>query len=327
MNSLEPKKLALLRILEILNKYTDANHHLTQSDIIKKLSLEYGIEIERKAIGRNLSLLKEVGYDINTECKGCYLENREFEDAELRMLIDGVLSSKYITASHSKKLIDKLCNLSSVYFRSSIKNVYSVNEWSKTDNQSVFYNIDIINEGINLEKKITFDYNRYEKDKKLHKSSSHTVSPYQLILHNQRYYLMALSEKYEDVSYFRLDRITNMKITKENLVKINTLAGFERGIDYKEIATTKPYMYSDKSERIEMIVDNEVIDAIIDCFGTDININSVGKTQSRVMLKSSIMAMEHYAMQYIDHIEIVKPTYLRERIKEKLLKNLNKYEN
>ena len=117
MNSLESKKLALLRILEILKKYSDENHPMTHQVIINKLINDYGIVIERKAISRNLSLLKEAGYDIESKGKGCYLENREFEDSELRMLIDGVLSSKYITASHSKNLINRLCNLSNVYFR------------------------------------------------------------------------------------------------------------------------------------------------------------------------------------------------------------------
>ena len=230
MNSLESKKLALIRILEILRRYSDANHPLTQEEIICRLKKDYGISIERKAVSRNYSLLREAGYEINSSQKGSYLESREFENSELKVLIDSVLSSKYITAKQSSSLIEKLSRLSNVYFKSHIKNVYSVNEWCKTDNQEVFYNIDTVNEAIDLDKKISFDYNKYGKDKKLHKSSKHVVSPYQLILQNQRYYLMGKSEKYDDISYFRLDRITNMKIENEALVKINTVKGFERGI-------------------------------------------------------------------------------------------------
>ena len=129
----------------------------------------------------------------------------------------------------------------------------------------------------------------------------------------------------KEVSYFRLDRITNIKITKKNLVKLNTLDGYERGIDYKKIATN-PYMYSDKAERIELIVDDILIDAIIDCFGKDISIDSISDKKSKVSLKSSVISMEHYAMQYIDTIEIVKPIELRERIKENLKNGLRRYE-
>lgn len=121
MESFEPKKLALIRIWQILKDYSDYDHPLTQEDIAVKLENEYGIVIERKAISRNISLLKEAGVDIESRRAGSYLERREFEDAELHMLIDGVLSSKYITAKHSKSIIERLCRLSNQYFRSNIK--------------------------------------------------------------------------------------------------------------------------------------------------------------------------------------------------------------
>jgi predicted DNA-binding transcriptional regulator YafY len=307
-----------------LKKYSDKNHPLTQEDIIYRLKNDYGIIIERKAVSRNFSLLREAGYEIISSTKGSYLDSREFEDSEIRSLIDSVLSSKYITASHSNSLIERLSNLSNEHFKSYIKNAYSVNEWGKTDNQEVFYTIDTINEAIMLDKKITFDYNKYGKDKKLHKISSYTVSPYQLILHNQRYFLMDKGEKSEDISYFRLDRITNIKIEISPLVRINTLKGYERGIDYKEIAT-KPFMFSDKAERIEIMADVSIIDDIIDAFGKEIQISDTGNGGCKVNLRSSVMAMEHYAMQYIDQIEIIKPLALRQKIKKKLQNNINKY--
>ena len=127
MNSLEPKKLALLRILQILEQYSDYDNPLKQEDIIDYLDRDYGIAIERKAVGRNLSLLKEAGYDIASDRRGSYLAERTFDDSELRMLIDGVLASRYITAKHSKELIERLCSLSNKYFRSHVKNIWSVN--------------------------------------------------------------------------------------------------------------------------------------------------------------------------------------------------------
>ena len=172
MYSLEPKKLALLRILQILEEYSDYDHPLKQEEICERLDKEYGIVIERKAIGRNLSLLKEAGYDIESDRRGSYLAERSFDDEELRMLIDGVLSSKYIMAKHSKDLIEKLCALSNRYFRSHVKNIWSVNEWSKTDNCALFYNIEIIDTAIEQGRQIAFSYNKYGADKKLHKTSN-----------------------------------------------------------------------------------------------------------------------------------------------------------
>ena len=176
---LEPKKLALLRIWQILLKHSDYDHPLTQEEIIKYLNDEYGIEIERKAVGKNIADLRDAGIDIGSRRAGSYINSREFEDSELRLLIDGVLQSKHITAHHSKDLIDRLCGLSNKYFRSHVKNIYSVNDWSKTDNQALFYNIEIIDEAIATGKQVQYDYNKYGIDAKLHKSSFQRVSPYQ----------------------------------------------------------------------------------------------------------------------------------------------------
>ena len=113
---MEAKKLALIRILQILEEHTDYNHPMTQEEIHKRLLNDYGIEIERKAVSRNLSMLKEAGYDIESDrSRGSYLASRTFEDSELHMLIDGVLSSRYVAAGQSKDLIQRICRLSNKY--------------------------------------------------------------------------------------------------------------------------------------------------------------------------------------------------------------------
>ena len=327
MESLEPKKLALIRILQIFQKYSDCNHPLKQEDIVRHLDGDYGIVIERKAVSRNISLLKEAGFEIESNRSGSYLDERDFTDAELRILIDGVLSSKYITAKYSKDLIDKLCSLSSKHFRSHVKHIHAVGDWDKTENQALFYNIEILDEAINQKKQIRFDYNKYGIDKNLHKTRTHQVSPYQLILHNQRYYLMALSEHWKGIAYYRLDRITNMSIAEKKLTPITSVEGYERGINYKELSTALPYMYTDKPERVEFIAEAYIIDQIIDWFGKDIRISKYGDDdrQVKVSVKVSPMAMEHWAMQYISHVEILYPTVLREKIRENLKFAAEKY--
>ncbi|MBR4890691.1 MAG: WYL domain-containing transcriptional regulator [Clostridia bacterium] len=325
MDALEPKKLALLRILQILKTHSDFNHPMTQEEISRYLENDYGIFIERKAISRNLSLLKEAGYEIESGRNGSYLDSRELEDAELRMLIDGVLSSKYITAKHSKDLIEKLCNMSNKYFRSHVKNVYSINDWSKTDNQALFFNIELVDEAIDRKKQIKFDYNKYGLDKKLHRTTTHYVSPYQLILHNQRYYLMAFNERWKNMGYYRLDHITNMDITDDSLTPVTSVEGYKGGIDYKQISTALPYMYTDKPENIEMIADKCIIDQLVDWFGKDIIFTEINEKQIRVQLTASPMAMENWAMQYVKHVEVTKPEKLRNSIKEILNSAQEKY--
>ncbi len=324
MDALEPKKLALIRILQILEKHSDYDHPLTQDYIAAFLENDYGIIIERKAVSRNISLLKEAGFEIESTRAGSYLECREFENSELKLLIDGVLSSRYITAKHSKDLIDKLCGLTNKYFRAHVKNIHSVNEWSKTDNQALFYNIEMIDIAIEEGKQITFDYNKYGVDKKLHRTSTQTVSPYQLILHNQRYYLMSLNERWKHIGYYRVDRITNMTVSEEKLTPLTSVEGYENGINYGELATSLPYMFTDKPEQIVFTAEEHIVDQIVDWFGSNAKIEKNGD-HILVTVKASPSAMKFWAMQYLNYVEVLKPQSLRDAIKENIAKAQEKY--
>ena len=320
MAGFEPKKLALLRIYQILLKHSDYDHPLKQEDIIKHLYDDYGIEIERKAVGKNIADLRDAGIDIGSRHAGSYIDSREFEDSELRLLIDGVLQSKHITAKHSKDLIERLCGLSNKYFRSHVKNVYSVNDWSKTENQSLFYNIEVIDDAIASGKMVQYEYNKYGIDGQLHKSSFQRIRPYQLVLHNQRYYLMGYSSYWNSMAFHRLDHISKMCVCDRPAVPITSVKGYEGGIDFNQISSAFPYMYHDLPERIEFIVDEPIVDQVVDWFGRNIKMtavpDSVGKV--KVELMASPKAMEHWALQYLNHVEIIKPTSLRENIRRSL---------
>lgn len=323
---MESKKLALLRILQILKDKSDVDHPLKQEDIANRIADDYGIEIERKAIGRNISLLREAGYDIENTRKGCYLAERDFEDSELRLLIDGVLSSRHINAKHSKDLIEKLCAQSNIYFRSHVKNVYTVNDWNKSDNMSLFYNIDVIDCAIESGKVITFNYNKYGIDKKLHKSSFHKVSPYQLLLHNQHYYLMARQEKWGNINYYRLDRITDIEITDEPLTDLRKVKGYENGIDYKEISSSLPYMFSDRPETVTVSCEERMADQIVDWFGFDVRFCKCDDGKITATFRASKKAMLYWAMQYACYVEVLSPVSLREEITDCLRYSINKYD-
>lgn len=326
---MEPKKLALLRIWQILQKHSDYDHPLTQEDIIKYLEKDYGIEMERKAVGKNIADLRDAGIDIGSRRAGSYIDSREFEDSELKLLIDGVLQSKHITAKHSKDLIEKLCGLSNKYFRSHVKNVYSVNDWSKTENQALFYNIDVVDEAIATGKQVQYDYNKYGVDTKLHKSSFQRVSPYQLILHNQKYYLMGYSDYWGNMTFHRMDRISNMRIYDKPATLITNVKGYENGIDFKQIASTMPYMYTDKPERIEFIADEWIVDQIVDWFGKDIRMSLVPDNEKKVKVElvASPNAMEHWALQYLNYVEVIQPESLRERIRESINDAILRYKD
>ena len=322
MESLEPKKLALIRVLQILEKHSDCDHPIKHERIVELLESEYGLLIERKAIGRNISLLNEAGYEIETTKKGSYLAERTFEDSELKLLIDGVLSSRHITPKQSKELIEKLCAQSNKYFKKHVKNIYSVADWNKTENVAVFYNIEIIDEAIELGKQIKFGYNKYGADKKMHRSAIHTVSPYQMILHNQRYYLMGYNEKWKHVQYYRMDRITDIELLENSRTPLKSIPGYENGIDYKRFSSSMPYMFFDEPQVVEMLAEGWAMDQIVDWFGKDIKIEERADGKYLIRLKVSINAMEYWALQYMNAIEILSPAELRDRIKTNI-KNAN----
>ena len=327
MDSLEPKKLALLRILQILEKYSDYDHPLTQDDIILHLENDYGIELERKAISRNLSLLKEADIDIGSRRAGSYLESREFEDTELKLLVDSVLSNQNITAKHSAELIEKICKLSNKYFRSHVKNIYSVKDWIKSDNSALFYNIEIIDKAISDGKQVQYDYNKYGIDKKLHKSSFQRATPYQLLLHNQRYYLMGYSEYWGNMIFHRLDRISNIDIYDAPAYPIQKVPGYESGIDYKKLSTTMPYLYSDQPERVELLADAWVIDQVVDWFGKDLIVRKTDDPEKIIIsLWASPYAMSLWALQYLNYVEVISPAHLRQRILSTLVDGTKKYQ-
>jgi predicted DNA-binding transcriptional regulator YafY len=324
MSGPEPKKLALLRILQILERHSDADHPLTQEDILRLLESEYGIIIERKAVGRNLSLLREAGFDIESTRSGCWLASRKFDDTELHMLIDSVLGSKHIPAGQSRDLIERLCSMSNRYFRRHVKNIHMVNEWDKTENKNLFYNISVIDDAIDAGRMVEYDYNKYGVDKKLHKSSFQRVTPYQLILHNQRYYLMGYSSYWEHMIYHRLDRITGIRVSDRTAVPIRSVKGFENGIDYSRLTTAMPYMYADEPERVTFYADESAVDQIVDWFGRGVTFTREGG-RLIASVRSSPKAMLYWAVQYADCTEIIAPEHIRSQVQAFLEVAAKKY--
>jgi len=326
MDTLEPKKLALLRIKEILEAQTDEDHPLKQEEIVGILEKDYKLKVDRRAVSRNLSLLKEAGVEIETVRGGSYLASRLFEDAELHMLIDSVLCSRHITEIHSKELIKRLCSMSNRYFSSHAKYIHTTSARNKTENNMLFYVIAAVDHAIETRKQLAFDFNRYGLDKKLHKTAEHTVSPYGMVLHNQRYYLIARNERWQDITYYRMDHITNIRELDTPLTPIRKVKGYENGIDYKRISSSMPYLFNDTPVPIRFRADAGIIDEIIEWFGRDVRITPADDKTVEVSLTASPMAMEYWSMQFLNAVEVLSPSELREQIKENIAKAAQKYQ-
>lgn len=319
------KKILPIYLLRILHKWSDESHRLSQKEIISLLKNNYDLVVDRKTISRNLIGLAEAGYDIVITNQGSYLNERDFTDSEIQLLIDGIMASRYINETHSCELVHKLCHLSNTYFVPHIKNIHLLKDFSKTKNHELFLNIEIIDQAIEEEKQIEVVYNKYRIDKELHASSTMMLSPYQFILHNQRYFLMAYNEKHQRMGYYRLDHITNVAIRATARTDIHSIPGYTNGINYKELVQARPYMFSDKAIHVTFLTEDWMIDQIIDWFGKEIEIKE--KEQGlQVSLKTSPEAMEYWAMQYANFVEVLAPESLRQKIKSNLRNAVQKYE-
>ena len=179
---------------------------------------------------------------------------------------------------------------------------------------------------IKEKRQIVFEYNKYGIDKKLHRSSKQQISPNMMLLHNQHYYVMGYNAYWKSMSFLKMDRIRNMEITEEKAVPVKEVPGYENGIDYKTLSVERPYMYSDKPEYIELLAEESAIDQIVDWFGKNIEIEPAEEENKfKVRLKASPNAMEYWAKQFLDSVEVKSPEHLRERISESLAKGAEKY--
>ena len=331
METFEPKKLLILRILEILTEYSNSEHKLRQGEIISLLNELYAIDCERKAVARNIEFLQQAGYDIVSDGKGVYLATRKFEAGELRLLIDSVLANRNICAPHAKALIAKLAKEGGKYFKSYAKHVISLNDWQRDESQDFFFKIELLCEAIREKVKVEFYYNSYGADKELHhtKEEKSLVSPYALFLKNGRYYLVCNFDKHRDHAYCRVDKITDIALTFQPARYLTEVEGFENGLNLGRLNTRLPYLYEDEPQRIEFITANsaeKMIDNVFDWFGKDVQIEAVGEGEFKFSLTASPRAVRFWILQYGRYVKVLSPQSLVEQIKEDIREMQKLYE-
>ena len=320
MESFEPKKLLILRILEILTQYSDCEHKLRQGDIMNLLRLNYGIECERKAVARNVEYLQDAGYDIVSDKSGTYLAERKFEVGELRLLIDSVLANRNVCKSHTKELVAKLAKEGGKYFKNYTKHVINLDDWQKQESKEYFYNIELLCEAIEKKRQIAFFYNSYDVDKKLHhrKEEKRLVNPYQLLLKNGFYYLVCNYDNHENGIYCRVDKITEIEILETPIKPYVQVQGFENGLNIGRISNRLPYMFDEPAQEIVFETRNcgqNIVDSVLDWFGTDVKIEQAENGEIRFRLYASPRAMRFWILQFGKYVKVLQPQSLCDIIK------------
>ena len=320
------KKMLNLMILQILLDYSDSEHRLTQQDIIKLLKANYDMDCDRRSVKNNILSLNEWGYDISME-QGYYLAEREFEDVELRMLIDSVLFSRTVSEVQAKQLIDKLRKKGNKYFSAKVSHICHVQDLQHTDNKQVVYSLDIINDAISEKKKISFVYNRYGKDGKLfpRRTERYIVNPYQIVANNGRYYLIGNYDTYSNISHYRIDKMTSVQIYDETVKPIQEVEGCEHGFCLPGHMAEHIYMFSGKSVAVKFWIQNSLMDEIVDWFGKEFRVLEEKEEELLIRVVCNEKAMFFWALQYGPYVEVVEPVTLRERLAKAVAQMNEKY--
>lgn len=320
------KKMLNMMILEILRKHSDEQHRLTQKEIIRYLKSIYGITCDRRSVRSNVEALQEMGYDIETR-PGYALISRTFDNAELRMLIDSVLFARGLSAAQAERLVGKLKAIGSDYFQPKVSHVVHLPKLHHAENAQVMISLDVLNDAIETKRKVRFTYNRCGTDFRLHprRSEPYVVNPYQLVAQNGWYYLIGNYDAYDNISHYRLDRITGIEMLSEPRKPKKDIGELARGFSLPRHMAEHIYMFSGKSVTVRLRTEVSMMDSLTDWFGRDFHIHPKGDGRIIVTLRCNEEAMKYWALQFGAYVEIVEPEHLREALKNVLLRMCSLY--
>ena len=289
----ENQKQKILVLLDLFKSKTDEEHGVTTSDIIDYLA-EHGIKAERKTVYADLNTLKEYGYEISKEKKdGNYyytLLDRDFQLPELKLLVDAVQASKFISAKKFSELIKKIENLASVYQAKQLQRQVFVSNRIKTNYENVYYNVDELNLAINENRKIKFDYYEWNLSKEMvlrkngHKND---ISPWSLAWDDENYYLVAFDGNSGIIKHYRVDKMRKIEILDEARDGREEFEEFDAAKYAKKVFG----MFTGDEQRVKIQFANKLIGVVIDRFGQDIMIIPKGVDQFVVNVNVKVSNM------------------------------------
>lgn len=266
------QKFKLYRLAQIMQEKTDDEHYITMPEIMKELA-KYDITADRKSIYNDLRDLSVLGIEVEGEPDGnryhYHVVDRAFELPELKLLVDAIQSSKFITEKKSNALIKKLETLVSKYDAQKLQRQVFVSGRIKTMNESIYYTVDAIHNAISADKKIKFQYYQWNEKKEMelrHSGAWYHISPWGLSWNNENYYLVGYDSEEEKIKHFRVDKMLHIKLSKESR------EGNEhfKKLDMADYAKKSFGMFGGKERTVKLLVKNNLAGVIIDRFGKDV---------------------------------------------------------
>lgn len=311
-------KSRILYILKYLWHNTDAEHYATTGDILTYLK-ENGISCDRKTIPGDIAKLCDIGIDIEEERsrENRYsLSSHLFTLPEVKLLIDAVESSKFITAKKSSELANKLSQMTSVYQSEGLKRNIYISQRVKPMNEQIYYLVDNINTAINQGKQISFlyfHYNQYREEVPNNNGKRYHFSPYYLVWNEDHYYVVGFCEKHQRITTFRVDRMKSISILCSDAVpqpKDFNLPDFTRQVFD---------MYDGTKEKVTLLCKNELMNYIVDKFGDEVETSPTDNSHFKAVVEVSVsQTFFAWVFQFNGEVKITNPSAVVSRYREML---------
>ena len=321
-------KLRTLYIMDALLEKSDENNRLATKELLEMLE-NNGITADRKSIYDDIDTLQTWGMDIlytKEKPAGYYLASRKFELPELKLLVDAVQSSKFITVKKSRELIKKLESLASAGEAKKLQREVYIADRIKTINESIYYNVDMLHDAIQAGKKISFIYYKWNTDKELvarNNGKPIEVSPWSLTWDDENYYMLGFDASSGIVKHYRVDkmqRITLLDAPRDGEEEF-------KDFDLAKFAKNTFGMYGGDLEAVTMEFDEGLIGVVLDRFGTDVIIQNMGTGCFRMRHEVAVSGQFYgWVAGLGSGVKIVSPQHVADGFKEYIAGILARYE-
>ena len=319
------QKLKILYILDYLQKNSHEEHLVNAAELIRMLDRQHSISCDRKTVYSDIAALQDYGVDIVSipgKNGGYYIASRIFELPELKLLIDAVQSSKYLTEKKSRELIEKLCQQCNEQDAALMKRNVLVSGRVKSMNETIYYNVDTIQEAISQNKQITFRYFDWDLNgRRRYREKEYLASPYGLCQDNENCYLLALSQRHGVTSY-RVDRMTDIQLSGENRIPCPELTG-KALVDH---ANRLFQMYSGDAVTVKLRFHRSLLNVVIDRFGKDTMLIPDGEDWFNFTVKVAISPMFlSWIIGFGAKAKILHPQSVADQCKQLCMEAMSQY--
>lgn len=318
------QKATILCIYEILKRYTDENHIMSTEKIREKLKKVYDIDMERRAVYRNIDALRSMGIEIEgyqENREGYYLIDREFELSEIRLLCDAVAASDMIKEETGKIIIKKLIDTQSIFQGRLLQKTVFVKSEKKILNKQLFYNIDTLNVAINQGCKVSAKMMEYGLNHELaeRQDSPIVLSPYVTLWAEGNYYILGRREGMEQLEHFRIDLLKDIVILEKG---VDMIFG---GLNPGQYAKRFIFQNGEKKEKHEIECSLELWQDVAETFGKEADIVRNDGSEISVKIMAVPSEMKSWVLEHINKCDVTYPKRFREEIQQIIIEAYGQY--